>query len=727
MATWYLSKNGSPKQTFDQLGLVKLQRKLVSQGSDTVTFDEEGANVDSAPQFDYEDLIVIYKNNTPWFLGIITKIPVSGSSSEESHTFEVSGPWWYFDTLMFQQSYVGFMENASQLNPPAAESWYAEDLWVNEGDDYVGTDDHNHAIPSILFHEMDAQSGGLLVRGVDGAIFGFAPTTHVFLNGWEYDDYGRIKPYTYVSNGITFTSGLVMNTGAQIVQVLEYVIKAQIALYGSARFQIGTISVSVPAMMNEQRDLVCSEVIKNQLRWSPDAVAWFDYSTSPPTFNIGKRSSMDATLLPSLGGNRPIKLTQNNNGDLQSSLIPITSGWAVSDVSITPRSDLQVPFVKIYYEQTNESMGKKYAFRTFDIYPTDAPAYGFGAMISTVDLQGGSTGAYADIVTATIPDMADGAHVTSGDAYNWWKERKEHPLLISDDVIIEGIVLNGRNTITSDSNGNALTASQVPRELISGQIAPWMAANSSREQVTATVNYHTKNGQQFQKDLSTTLQSTNLSTNTYMNQGEVTYAEPVPVGLAKILYDSVSAIQYDGQITISEDECSGIVGMGQVLNLSPSWEGMSAMIVQIDEDVDTGTTQVSFGPRKNLGVSDLVELVRVIRSRVITNRFSASYGGGGGSDVGLGTRGNVAQADHTSQIAQVLVASQVPDPLQLKTDDPENPAVIRLVIDSTSGQILMEGRDAYAPGPDVPAGQPGDGVIDIKLEDLITNDALNTP
>jgi hypothetical protein len=742
MATWTLSQNGHPAQSFASWFFVNMHRKLVSQGVDTCTFDAEGQNIDAANQLNFGDKVVIYKNTVPWFQGTVTKTPVKGTSQEESHSYEVSGPWYFFENQIFEQTYVGFITNIRNLTPPAVpqSSDYQSTI---VGGTYVGTDGHTHNWPSWFKTAIPYNNGNLLIRAADGAIFGFQPTSHVFLNSWIFDSYGRVQTVEITSSfGVTYFSGLVRDTGQQITQALLNAQDAQTQILGSPAFQMGavqtvpstvpptvltsqaqakpyyrsaTVSPEVPAVVSEQRDISVAEVIRNQLRWSPDAVAWFDYSTTPPTFHINQRSSLDAVLIPGLFNFGVIELT-SGSGNETDQLVPILGGADVSAVSINPRYDLKVPFVRINYEQNNTVNGLNYMTRVVDVYPAGSPTYGFCAMINTIDLRGYSSGAYADLVTSPLPDMQDGLSVTSGDAFNWWKGRKEWPLARQSDVIVDSITLNGRNPV--DENGNPIDYTLLPNELISGSIADWMSVYSSREQVTATIFYHTLGGQQIIAPIQTTLQSTSAASGTYNNSQGITYAEPVPVGLAKLLYESVEALQYDGEITITEDECSGIVELGQVLNMSPNWEDMNAMVVQIDENVDQGTTQVSFGPKKNLGASDLVELVRVIRNRIITFRFSDNSGSYATESVGLGIYSPVAQADHNGNVSVVVGASQVKDPNSL---DPSDPQKITAQMDSNTATagLRITGRQSQSELPE------GDGVLNLALQDLINNQSLN--
>ena len=72
------------------------------------------------------------------------------------------------------------------------------------------------------------------------------------------------------------------------------------------------------------------------LRWSPDAVTWFDYTTSPPTFHCDARANLET---------QPLAL---NGGDL------------IRDLRVNPRYDLLTPYVLINYEQTTTVNGQSW-------------------------------------------------------------------------------------------------------------------------------------------------------------------------------------------------------------------------------------------------------------------------------------------------------------------------------------------------------------------------------
>jgi len=94
--------------------------------------------------------------------------------------------------------------------------------------------------------------------------------------------------------------------------------------------QFGGTDLSLQAPMTEVRDVTCADVIIFTAKWTPDAVAWFDYSVDPPAFYCKRRSSLTAVEID------PINTTEN-----------LVTNW-----KIQARPDLQVAGVLFTFEQT---------------------------------------------------------------------------------------------------------------------------------------------------------------------------------------------------------------------------------------------------------------------------------------------------------------------------------------------------------------------------------------
>jgi len=237
---WTIEYNGGEK-TLADWGLVNVTRTLLSQGLDTLTFTAAGAAADATGLFPFQAALTLHRNRaqnpdgsfsggTPWFRGIVVQIPRHGAPESESMRYKVAGPWWYLENLVFQQPFRAF-------------------------NGYTIPNDPNSP-PLYIDSESD---------------------THLFLN---------LAPI----NAPT-PSGKI-NTGQQIIEALNWALKPFQTARVTPPFQVGSITPAMDVPIDEVRDITCAEVIHKMLRWSPDAVTWFDYTTSPPTFNCKRRSEL---------------------------------------------------------------------------------------------------------------------------------------------------------------------------------------------------------------------------------------------------------------------------------------------------------------------------------------------------------------------------------------------------------------------------------------------------
>ncbi|MFA6244120.1 MAG: hypothetical protein WC655_24465, partial [Candidatus Hydrogenedentales bacterium] len=107
-----------------------------------------------------------------------------------------------------------------------------------------------------------------------------------------------------------------------------------------------------------------------------------------------------------------------------------------------------------------------------------------------------------------------------------------------------------------------------------------------------------------------------------------TATETAPVGLALDYYTSLVTPQWEGEIAITEQECSGSVRPGKIVNISnghSSWVTMNAMVQQVTENMDTGESTISVGIQSHLGQMDFAALVAMTRRRpIVQDAFAAT-------------------------------------------------------------------------------------------------------
>lgn len=394
------------------------------------------------------------------------------------------------------------------------------------------------------------------------------------------------------------SDGTKLDTGAAIREVLDY------AIARGAPIAVGAVTPSAVAPYAEALDLSCAEVIRNFLRWTPDAVAAFDYATSPsPTLSILRRSDSAAISLPAYGA-------------------------PVSKLELTPRHDLQVPAVVLKFESTNDIDHDTFTSLAIQSAPVDATGDEPGAVVMTFDLSGArATYHKQNVRTTTIPTSG-----SSSGVIGWWKGKFAWLADFADGdlEIVDG---TQERSIENPSSYPDITLSDLPYELLEGSIAAWMNQKAAPLLVQATLKFNgtatDESKQVFGSDgrraVYTRVIGTGAATGTYSRLTSATEAEPVPDGLAQALFDAVGVLQYDGAIELTEEECSGIGAPGVRLNLTggrAEWTTMAAQVQRVMENVDLGHTQIMVGPGKHLRHGDLAELLRVNRQRRLSFRLN---------------------------------------------------------------------------------------------------------
>lgn len=358
-----------------------------------------------------------------------------------------------------------------------------------------------------------------------------------------------------------------------------------------ALFTIGLRSLpSVQPPFSEVKDQACSEVVRAALRWHPDAVSWFDYSVFPPALNFARRSACTPVSLP---------FTSQANA-----------------VQITPRHDLVVAGCKIIYEVVNSIDEVSWTQHTID----QAGVETFQSVVVTIELSGFSAAYQRQKLTATAQDPSTKA---------FWKSKLKwlQPALDADITITSPKVA-----------GVAHTPGTFVNELTDGAMPFWLDSTTDEVEVTAEISYKLTNSVTNAQEVKervpcvTTIKRTTVlaGTQTFARLASFTAAEPIPTGIAAAYHAAANQLHYDGQWSLLEDEVSGVVGIGNVLNLTggPSeWTTMSALVQQVVEEIGSGQTTIVFGPGSHLSPQDFIELLRVQRGRTPSWRLQERVDG----------------------------------------------------------------------------------------------------
>jgi hypothetical protein len=449
--------------------------------------------------------------------------------------------------------------------------------------------------------------------------------TYSFRGPWRWLEDNVYQQSWY--GGTIPTSHCLLNgsIGQNIKAVLDYAIANGAQLqYSLADLNAFTIFPPV----SEFTEKLCAEAILEQLHFAPDVVAWLDYTTSPPLLRLQNRGSLTAVQLQRAG------------------LTPVQGVPAVEQITLIPRPDLQVPSVKINGETINTINGDQFLIPSVDVFPLTATGREDRAFNAVITLQGiTQTNVFAELECATIlPNDLE-----------WLKAH--HDGLRDPRVNILRLVPG--SVLRYDEDGNLLPFVYA-RELLpgGGQIAEWMEVAPGDPVVWQREIFRFKvdlefneipgdntpliglKDQLFSFELITTNAPDGVST--YSAIAEAQSGDPPIVGLAQFLYNALNPLHYEGSVSLVEQDCTGAIELGRVLNLlesAPGHETMRALVQEVAFDLDNGRTIAFFGPPRHLSVTDILALLQRFRTRRRwTNPAVQDTGeiAGNTSDVNLG-------------------------------------------------------------------------------------------
>lgn len=405
-----------------------------------------------------------------------------------------------------------------------------------------------------------------------------------------------------------------INTGESIADAIAFAISV------GAPLSLSTNNAATDAPSEDVTDLSVAEVIRRLLRWNPDCVTYFDYSTTPPTLHIVKESNLS---------------------NLTMSLKDSGEGQRISSIEYRKRDDMRPSGVVIKYERINEFDGQEFRQVEIDKYPPSADETDFDAIVMTIDLDGSRTSLNKQKVEAVL---------IGENSLDWWKD---HCPELNDSRISELEIVPG--------SGDAGT--ELPRELKEGSIADWMSG-VEEESATVTAKFNFKltddSGLVIKKEneqFSVNIRATNAVTRIYNSVSDSTPGEETPVGLAQGLYDALNRDHFEGTLVTVAKECDLVNPISRALRLlNPDGSlRLRATVQTASWDYDAGRTTYSFAPLPIMSVQDKVSLFRMNRKRVgavSTVKIGSDASGESGAEVGYkGAKGNSTRSDSTEVVA----------------------------------------------------------------------------
>ena len=408
----------------------------------------------------------------------------------------------------------------------------------------------------------------------------------------------------------------VNNLQATIREIVDDVV-AQIVTMAStsglADVPLQVQSSDFPATYIPTRELqgiTHGAVIRECLKYIPDAVASIDDSTTPPTLRLIRRSGATTRTLTVASGR-------------------------IGEVGLERQTEMEYSRVAVVYSRTDTVNGTQSGYSTADVYPVpggfsanDPSTYNsflldFGCLVHYVDLQGwGSSTIESTLVTRTWD-------LTSP---TWW--RNHHAQL--DDAItgpggtgspvftpVKLVYEDGSEYIYDPASG---VAPVLDYELVNtgGAIHDgFYLANGDevlkrRFRVLATVAYQDASGNEFHgKPVWADFTATNAPSGTYRRTVVYQVGESPPSGLAEDLYTALSAARWAGTIPLTAQDIDVVVNLGDLVNLTggrTDWATMVAQVQGIVENPSEGTRTLQVGPVGFLSAADRIELLRWLRN-----------------------------------------------------------------------------------------------------------------
>lgn len=581
MSFWQVTCGGVTKDAA-AWGISGLKRKRQAPvDTDKVMFRLDGTPFDSVLPFAYLQPLSITRNGVPWFSGVVTNPQPKGTAKSESISYEISGPWYWLEKTSFQQQWT--------------------QITFAGGGEVTSTTAQSETILSQALNGVKLNSGQVLRE-----VLIYAQYAQQFIPFPTTVDVNNLPPSPSTPGP----------------------------------FIIGTITPNITVPYMSVRDKSCADIIRQMMKYSPDAVAWFDYTTSPPTLNIGRRGDIQGktiTLFPPPGSPIP---------KLATAFTP------------TPRYDLQVPCVVAKFLQTNTIEGTSYAQTVVQVYPpapagvnAEAWASQPRAWVQTIDLVGGhTTSQSADMKVIPRPSSPIDPVAQTWMLYKepWLKQTVtglpgDAYLYDFNNVQLFKInVTIDQHDPLNDPNKNPNNISlpgcpQLINELLTTMFPPWLQDDPNDLDAAKVVAevwleylgtdpttqalffFDPTNPTKAKTDgtgyIIHKLNSkfTNASTELYSQITSWSAAEPVPTGFAQYLYECLAPLHFQGELTMIEQECSDQLPCGCIFNTTdgnPDWRVMNALVLSVTEDVDMGTTVVSFGPPAFLNLAEMEQLFR---------------------------------------------------------------------------------------------------------------------
>lgn len=604
-----------------------------------------------------------YSGGRTWFVGWRIKNVRSASGRMQSFKFKFTGPWgWFMERHPFQKVRASYSAAAGKLLPVFDSSvTLGQSISMTTQANGVQTTQMTIGqqaleILNFTIAQTIVQNGGPSLLNYVAAALAANPAADIG---------GSVIPAFVAAN-------------AQYAQFqVDPAFKANSKLWSGI---VGSWAGYCP--MDAANDLTCAEALKKTLKFMPGVSCWFDFvsggqATTIPTLHIATRDDMAkpaspfyaAVTLPWGAGSGNYTSTIDRRDDelpvcvdykykITSTFNGISVSTTVDDIAAMEIINGQPTIVSTSLSSpgvVNDTVGDLLAYQAASA--ALAPyAQMFGVEMATFDFQGATTTS-ATLNTSPIPFNPA---TVPGDFQTWTQ------ILASalSDATISGV------SVPPNADGSTQTATLTNPDgsAADTRYAYFQIGGPVPKGVVDMANPNLPQGVQL--TLSCTLKFTK---NTWLSNGSgplvltptetgkverkavSVYAysmaggvftstvagEPIPFGLAAVVFAIQSIVQYDGiHGFVEADPDTGYptitdpCPVGRLLNLAsanrPEYASMNAQVQQVTYDLLTGHTELRFGVPAHLGGTEYIERLRINRGP----RWFLQIAGGGANLAG---------------------------------------------------------------------------------------------
>lgn len=391
----------------------------------------------------------------------------------------------------------------------------------------------------------------------------------IYQQPWQYFNNAKNETVISVSRSLCLLgqdkNGTSINAEKCLMEIIHYCVEH------GAPFQLGKIEgFNFFFPCETIKDCSCMEVIQKILRWTPDAVCWYDYATDKPALNFSRQKFLETSAI---------------------------SIHRLNQFSLIPRNDLKLNAVVLKYEHSNSDENGSWKTTTIDCFPKNCEHEAINTLILTIELEGTHT---------HVQEQWVQIQPIQTDSIEWWKQHFPTLKNIPDSAI---------------KINSIQRSSELPNELIEGAIAPWMHCQAQYETITAQISYDFDNISVSNQSFVLKICSTDALSKTYRHCICLSEGVKPPKNLAKILYESTQCLHYEGYAHFESDELIKSY-LGKKINFlhgDKAWEELSIPIQEEKINLDTGSVELKFGAPKQLGPNDLIQLMHSNRLRSISN------------------------------------------------------------------------------------------------------------